>query len=1331
MKNLKLLYCDHLNIIPGANFLTVDSETNKLYLATTDTVYGYDLNTFNKVFEVDLKKENLTPEGNLEIVGLQFMSGEEKLCVSLKHGDIILLSTFDCEVECVGTLDCELDSMFWSPDQEVVLFTTNVGTAVAMTHDFDPITEIEVGMDKFGEGEFVNVGWGKKETQFQGTAGKFVPGKEKKVEGGLVVDDGKMKVVWRADGQYFAISTIENGCRKIRVWNRDCVLQYTSEILNGLENSLAWKPSGSLIASTQMKAHRHDVVFFELNGLQHGEFTLNFERNSVNILKLEWNSDSSVLMVLAESRQGLDTEATVTYLQLWSSTNYHWTLKQSICFHEKVALACWDSENMFDLHVLMQNGSYHLYKWNWVIDCSSGGGYNTSSTELVGSNGSYVAVVDGAKVKLTPFKYMNVPPPMCAYQYKFSTNVKHVAFCKSNLNSDSFITLTEDGSLFCFMKDGNCEDKDVDLELVAAGGNGFKTTIDILSLSAKFAVSQSVEHKVELSDLRHLLWVDDQTIIAASYSNTLKADAICLFTLDFETNTCMCKVVKAVSSNVVSMCSFKPGDNGVFVIAQMQDGKVFKYSLPSLNCEAFLDTQGSPVVLTTLCPYMSVCSFQHTSAADTTYALLSRSAQKQLFLNNTVISRECTSYSIHDEYILYTTSSHKIICISRNSDITQYNKPTENQLPRQISCDISRSVERGSTIVTVTPNDTKVVLQMPRGNLELIHPRPLVISVVKRAINKFQYRDAFILMRKHRINMNLLYDHSPQQFNNKVEHFIEQLDSVDYLNLFLSELKDENFTETMYSQYYPNSSKTGNVLISNSVTPSKVNSVCDKVLSVLNAAQNGKHFLSILTAHVRKIEPEIKQALSKVRDQKESSNSTLVAEGLRHLHVMVEGRVLYRESLATYDLELALMVAQVSNDDPKEYMPFLNKLKQMDPDYRNYEIDMFLKNYSRALVNIAKCPDHFNECIALVKSHSLHREALKQFGKYSPQYKEISNLYAEFLVSKSRYEEAGIILARCDSHKRAIKCFTTACSWQHALNSAAHLKYSKEEQTELAQNLSRALADKNRFLEAAHVLEHEANDVPSAIQALLKGRHWENALNVIRTRKQVDLIDTQVLPAIQDAMKENETSINTYSEQFERYFNRLMVVREIKKQKQLQAMLYGGGEGDLESDIASDFGSTVTGSSHSSASSRASGRTAKSRRKQERKRFSLREGSRYEEEGLLQALREVVTNLSALSTSVHSLLLHAALFHMDAEAESLQSLYDKTRSIASKNITNIWVLPDSSELNGTGPQSTVNSILSNRANVNNSEPGSLADLETFLPPKADLNVKFGMHIYGK
>lgn len=74
----------------------------------------------------------------------------------------------------------------------------------------------------------------------------------------------------------FAVSFINNESktRQFKVYNRENVLQYTSELLDGLEENISWKPSGNLIATTQKQPNKHVVALFEKNGLKHREFTL-------------------------------------------------------------------------------------------------------------------------------------------------------------------------------------------------------------------------------------------------------------------------------------------------------------------------------------------------------------------------------------------------------------------------------------------------------------------------------------------------------------------------------------------------------------------------------------------------------------------------------------------------------------------------------------------------------------------------------------------------------------------------------------------------------------------------------------------------------------------------------------------------------------------------------------------------------------------------------------------------------------------------------------------------------------------------------------------------
>jgi elongator complex protein 1 len=87
------------------------------------------------------------------------------------------------------------------------------------------------------------------------------------------------------------------------------------------------------------------------------------------------------------------------------------------------------------------------------------------------------------------------------------------------------------------------------------------------------------------------------------------------------------------------------------------------------------------------------------------------------------------------------------------------------------------------------PTSLSLVLQMPRGNLETIWPRALVLAGIRKLIEKKCYREAFLHCRKQRVDLNILYDHSPEQFMSSIELFIDQVQKVAYIDLFLSSLR--------------------------------------------------------------------------------------------------------------------------------------------------------------------------------------------------------------------------------------------------------------------------------------------------------------------------------------------------------------------------------------------------------------------------------------------------------------------------------------------------------------------------------------------------------------
>lgn len=100
-----------------------------------------------------------------------------------------------------------------------------------------------------------------------------------------------------------------------------------------------------------------------------------------------------------------------------------------------------------------------------------------------------------------------------------------------------------------------------------------------------------------------------------------------------------------------------------------------------------------------------------------------------------------------------------------------------------------RSIERGARLVTATPTNMNLVLQMPRGNLETISPRAMVVAGIRQLVDEKNYGRAFAFCRTQRVDMNILYDHQPSQFLSNVGLFLDQLKDISYIDLFLSSLR--------------------------------------------------------------------------------------------------------------------------------------------------------------------------------------------------------------------------------------------------------------------------------------------------------------------------------------------------------------------------------------------------------------------------------------------------------------------------------------------------------------------------------------------------------------
>ena len=104
------------------------------------------------------------------------------------------------------------------------------------------------------------------------------------------------------------------------------------------------------------------------------------------------------------------------------------------------------------------------------------------------------------------------------------------------------------------------------------------------------------------------------------------------------------------------------------------------------------------------------------------------------------VAADCTSFTLSTDFLIYTTTTHEskyapLSVLGRILDggylVSEHERTWE-----------SRRVERGSIIVTVVSTTMALILQMPRGNLETIYPRPLVLAGVRRDLDACVLRPA-------------------------------------------------------------------------------------------------------------------------------------------------------------------------------------------------------------------------------------------------------------------------------------------------------------------------------------------------------------------------------------------------------------------------------------------------------------------------------------------------------------------------------------------------------------------------------------------------------------
>ncbi|KAK9506066.1 hypothetical protein O3M35_008069 [Rhynocoris fuscipes] len=1183
MRNLKISLCRQLSIAEldccelvesGKILVNFDWKSGQRFLLAfqRDTLY---LLTLDDGIVSKCSVNHLFPDSVPQVKGILCSDIFDVVYSFHKTGEVLryTCNASKLDTEFFSHVNNEIESIEFSPDKEIVAYVSSEFKLklITITADsFETICEYDMGDMSEGEQILVNVGWGKKETQFHGSEGKNAALAKIEPTVEECFENRSVLISWRGDSTMFAVGYWCNHSRKrrIKLFSRDGIFMCINEDVIGLDGPMSWKPQGNLIACSQQLANKYVISLFEKNGLKHIDFEI---PPTFKVKQIIWNSGSTILGLLVQC-----SKSNRNYLMLWTCSNYHWYLKQMLALKFEVCRVLWDEDREKTLYIVSRSGVFYEIELIWAVDhCAA----NDSSKYCV-------SVIDNDKILVTPFHAAVIPPPMCKWTLKCPSSVNRIIYppnYRSDGNGYVMCAILSDGKI-CLLKETSSG------EPLISG------------------VNESLCKKVNFDlSLCNWCWVGDSNLICISPFTENKST---LLNIEIDPQADFNITDEQVMKDAIMSTVEVDGK----LIMYMRNGKSIEYSYIEKSLSNVKD--GLPELCYDLVAF-----------SGDVYGL---SGWTRLYRNSEIICDSVTSFLIQHPFLLATTSKHTLIIINCLGSLIE-----------EISV---RKLERGSRLVAVTGN--RVVMQMPRGNLETIEPRALTVLSAGKLIDSNLYKEAVQILRKQRISFDLCIDHNPEQFFANIKHFVNSVDPQ-WITLLITELSDSDVTRNIYSPYYNQEERKHIISLDQ-----KINKVCSALLTVLSESnENDRYTLAILSCLVKmkRISEAIEMAWN--NDQ-----------ALQHLLFLVDVEVLYYEALGAYNLQAALKFAGKSQMDPKEYIAYLNSLKAMEENYMKYEIDRMLKRYDSALEHLSKCSDDKLDLMySLIEEFHLYGLALKLCENNTERYNRVAFMYGQYLYKKSHFEESGIMFVRCGDLRKAIESFTKAGNWRQSILLAKRCNYSKEELEALGDAVCNVLISSQKYSEAAAMYKDCFSNKDKSIEMLLCGHYWNDALYLASSADNFPITERKIREKVLEAATNLIDEINLCRNNICRYSSRLKQVRFNKTKK---PNFREFDEMSETSSVSSRSGSNQT-SSNSSKGSRMT-------RKMSRKLWSLKEGNPREEEALMAVLSQTISATEKIISEVQNISLVLLHLKLDGKAEILQNTMKEFVKVIKDEKYTIW-----------------------------------------------------------
>ncbi|GER35662.1 elongator complex protein 1 [Striga asiatica] len=1178
------------------------------------------------------------------ITCLQYLMEKEALIIGTSSGLLLLHSVDDNASEVVGRVEGGIKCISPSPDGDLFAMITGFGQILVMNLDWDLLYEIPL---------------------------EDLP-EDVDVQESIFSSDDSPVVAWRGDGKFFAsLSKAHDSSplhKKLKVWERDSgVLHSVSGPKPFLGPLVDWAQSGAKIAVVYDQKEENkcpSVVLFEKNGLERSSFSINEEIDvTVDCLKFNCNSDLLAAIIRGETSDAL---------KIWYFSNNHWYLKQEIRYSKEDGVNfMWDPTKPLQLVCWTLDGRVVTYKFVWV-------------TSVMDNSTAFV--VDGSKVRVTPFSLSLIPPPMFFLCLEFPSIVQDVTF-SSKFSENRLAASLSDGSL-CIV-DLPVIDQWEELE-----GQVFK--IDAVYSGTNYG------------PLLHLAWLNSHVLVGLSSSGSNHGNGskrispdedtrLGYYLQEIEIRGPVDHIPGLVTSSGwhaeirhelylegVGIGTVPNPLTGHSVFIEFAGGKVFEYmSTSGLGRGPRLQRCDGLGFLSS-CPWMNIAPVEGQKPL-----LFGLDYSGKLHLDGKILCNNCSSFAFYSNSAdgmvthLVVATKQDLLFIVDVDDILlgKLEQKYENFLPvvakNRKSEDESIFIniwEKGAYIVTVLHGDeSAVILQTPRGNLECVYPRKLVLTSIVNALSQGRFKDALLMVRRHRIDFNVIVDHCGwQAFVDSAADFVRQVNNLSYISEFVCAVKNEDVMETLYKNY----TSLPRIKADNTVSDGEKNKV-NSVLTVIRKAleeqieETPVRELCILTTLAKSSPPLLEDALRRIKLIREIELSRAAdenrasypssEESLKHLLWLSDPEAVFEAALGLYDLNLAAIVALNSQRDPKEFLPLLQELEQMPPLLMRYSIDLKLQRHESALRHVVSAGDeYYGDCTGLMKKvPELYPLGLELI--VDPRKKgEILESWGDYLNSTKCFEDAAATYLSCSCLEKALRAYRACGDWKGVLTVAGLIKIEKEGLLQLARELCEELQALGKFSDAAKIILDYCGDVDSGISLLVDARSWEEALRVAFLHNRDDLVLFVKNASVECA----GVLVGEYNEGIEKvgkYLTRYLAVRQ---RRLLLAATVKSDDPYLDDETASQASSNFSGmSAYTTGTRRGSSAastlttTTKGRGRQ-RNRGKIRAGSPNEEMALVEHLKGMSLTEGA-KIEIKSLLISLLMLGEGDTARKLQCVCEK------------------------------------------------------------------------